>query len=388
MFSGGLIPPVRFDKVFHEFSLSTFPFYSTALFGLFFGAYMKIETINIADVVEYENNAKLHPQEQIEKIKKSILEFGNNDPIAIDENNVLIEGHGRLKALKQLGFDEVEAIRLSHLSEEQKKAYILVHNKLNIDTGFDADLLSAELEDIFTVDMSEYGFEFSEVDLGFSDDTQKEDEGEFHRETTINQYNLDLFEPGKTEGRFEMPILEPVDHIPKRLQGFNYVLNKPDYEAGVHFFLDDYQFERIWQRPEFYIEKLSKFDCVLTPDFSLYIDMPVAMQVWNVYRSRLIGQVMQRYGYTVIPTVSWAYSDSFSFCFDGLPEGATLAVSTIGVKQNEEQLEIWRDGMNAMIELLKPKRLLVYGGAVEYDYGDIEVYYFENATTERMKHGS
>lgn len=368
--------------------MSTFPFYSTALFGLFFGAYMKIETINIADVVEYENNAKLHPQEQIEKIKKSILEFGNNDPIAIDENNVLIEGHGRLKALKQLGYDEVEAIRLSHLSEEQKKAYILVHNKLNIDTGFDADLLSAELEDIFTVDMSEYGFEFSEVDFGFSGDTQKEEEVEFHRETTINQYNLDLFEPGKTEGRFEMPILEPVDHIPKKLQGFNYVLNKPDYEAGVHFFLDDYQFERIWQRPEFYIEKLSKFDCVLTPDFSLYIDMPVAMQVWNVYRSRLIGQVMQRYGYTVIPTVSWAYSDSFFFCFDGLPVGATLAVSTIGVKQNEEQFEIWRDGMDAMIELLKPKRLLVYGGEVKYDYGDIEVHYFENATTERMKqHG-
>ena len=356
--------------------------------GLFFGAYMKIETINIADVVEYENNAKLHPQEQIEKIKKSILEFGNNDPIAIDENNVLIEGHGRLKALKQLGYDEVEAIRLSHLSEEQKKAYILVHNKLNIDTGFDVDLLNAELEDIFTVDMSEYGFEFAEVDLGFSDDTQKEDEGEFHRETTINQYNLDLFEPGKTEGRFEMPILEPVDHIPKKLQGFNYVLNKPDYEAGVHFFLDDYQFERIWQRPEFYIEKLSQFDCVLTPDFSLYIDMPVAMQVWNVYRSRLIGQVMQRYGYTVIPTVSWGYSDSFFFCFDGLPEGATLAVSTIGVKQNEEQFEIWKDGMDVMIELLKPKRLLVYGGKVEYDYGDIEVHYFENATTERMKqHG-
>ena len=355
----------------------------------FFGTYMKIETINIADVVEYENNAKLHPQEQIEKIKKSILEFGNNDPIAIDENNVLIEGHGRLKALKQLGFDEVEAIRLSHLSEEQKKAYILVHNKLNIDTGFDVDLLNAELEDIFTVDMSEYGFELPGVDFGFSSDEPGEEvEGEFHRETTINQYNLDLFEPGKTEGRFEMPILEPVDHIPKKLQGFNYVLNKPDYEAGVHFFLDDYQFERIWQRPEFYIEKLSEFDCVLTPDFSLYIDMPVAMQVWNVYRSRLIGQVMQRYGYTVIPTVSWGYSDSFSFCFDGLPEGATLAVSTIGVKQNEEQFELWKDGMDVMIELLRPKKLIVYGGAVDYDYGDIEVHYFENATTERMKqHG-
>ena len=65
---------------------------------------MKIEKIKISDLIEYENNAKLHPQEQIEKIKKSILEFGNNDPIAIDENNVLIEGHGRLKALTQLGY--------------------------------------------------------------------------------------------------------------------------------------------------------------------------------------------------------------------------------------------------------------------------------------------
>lgn len=350
---------------------------------------MQIETVKVKDLVEYEGNAKLHPQDQIDKIKKSILEFGNNDPIAIDENNIIIEGHGRLKALTQLGYDEAEAIRLSHLTEEQKRAYILVHNKLNLDTGFDADLLGSELDNILSVDMTEFGFDLSDEisDFNLEIDGPEEEEKEFHRETTINQYNLDLFDPAKTEGRFEMPVLDPVDHVPKRLQGFNYVLNKPDHEAGVHFFLDDYQFERIWQRPEFYIEKLGEFDCVLTPDFSLYIDMPVAMQVWNVYRSRLIGQIMQRYGYTVIPTVSWAYSDSFFFCFDGLPEGATLAVSTIGVKQNEEQLEIWRDGMNVMIELLKPKRLLVYGGAVEYDYGDIEVHYFENETTERLKYG-
>lgn len=351
---------------------------------------MQIEKVKIADLREYEKNAKLHPQEQINKIKRSIQEFGNNDPIAIDENNIIIEGHGRLQALEQLGYTEAKVIRLSHLSEDQKKAYILVHNKLNMDTGFDTEMLKDELDGIFSVDMADFGFDLPKEDLGFDfkpEELEKEEEKEFHRETTINQYNLDLFDPAKTEGRFEMPVLDPVDHVPERLQGFNYVLNKPDHGAGVHFFLDDYQFERIWQRPEYYIEKLGEFDCVLTPDFSLYIDMPVAMQVWNVYRSRLIGQIMQRYGFTVIPTVSWAYSDSFSFCFDGLPEGATLAISTIGVKQNEEQFEIWRDGVDVMIELLKPKRLLVYGGKVEYDYGDIEVHYFENETTERLKHG-
>ncbi len=90
---------------------------------------MKIEKLNIAEITEYENNAKLHPREQIEQIKKSIQEFGNNDPIAIDENNVIIEGHGRYKALQELGYDEVEVIRLSHMDDEQKRAYILAHNE-------------------------------------------------------------------------------------------------------------------------------------------------------------------------------------------------------------------------------------------------------------------
>lgn len=76
---------------------------------------MKIEILPINKIKPYENNAKLHPKEQIDQIKKSIKEFGNNDPIAIDENNVIIEGHGRFLALKELGYDEVEIIRLSHI---------------------------------------------------------------------------------------------------------------------------------------------------------------------------------------------------------------------------------------------------------------------------------
>lgn len=121
---------------------------------------MKIEKINIDKIKPYENNAKLHPPEQIEQIKNSILEFGNNDPIAIDENSVIIEGHGRYEALKQLGFDEIEVIRLSHLNEQQKKAYILVHNKLTMNTGFDFDVLNLELDNILDFDMTDFDFEF------------------------------------------------------------------------------------------------------------------------------------------------------------------------------------------------------------------------------------
>ena len=119
---------------------------------------MKIEKINIENIKPYQNNAKLHPQKQIEQIKNSILQFGNNDPIAIDENNVIIEGHGRYEALKQLECKEVECIRLSHLTEEQKKAYILVHNKLTMNTGFDFDILNQELEQIENIDMDSFDF--------------------------------------------------------------------------------------------------------------------------------------------------------------------------------------------------------------------------------------
>ena len=182
-----------------------------------------------------------------------------------------------------------------------------------------------------------------------------------------------------------MPIIRNDGFVPKELIGFNYAKTSEKKNAGIHFYLDDYQFERIWQRPDFYIEKLVEFDSALTPDFSLYLDMPIAMQVWNIYRSRLIGQLMQDYGLTVIPTVSWASEESFDFCFDGLPKNSTLAISTIGVKQNKEQFEIWKNGVTEMIKRLTPKRIVVYGGKVEYDYKDIEVVYFENATTERMK---
>lgn len=119
---------------------------------------MEIEKLKVQELIEYEFNAKEHPEAQVEQIVESIKEFGFNDPIAIDENNVIIEGHGRLYALKKLGVDEVECIRLSHLNEEQKKAYILAHNKLTMNTGFDVGTLTLELDKITTLDMSKFGF--------------------------------------------------------------------------------------------------------------------------------------------------------------------------------------------------------------------------------------
>lgn len=139
---------------------------------------MEIITVSIDTIKPYEKNAKEHPKEQIEQIKKSILDYGNNDPIAVDENNVIIEGHGRYIAMCELGYNEVEIIRLEHMTEEQKKAYRLIHNKLTMNSDFDFDILEKELAelDAFDVDMSLFGFDESVFEDGFSTDFELPDD--------------------------------------------------------------------------------------------------------------------------------------------------------------------------------------------------------------------
>lgn len=200
---------------------------------------------------------------------------------------------------------------------------------------------------------------------------------------TIKQYNLDLFDDTKTNGFFQMPIIKNDKFIPTKLIGFNYAKSSKEKDAGIHFFIDDYQFQRIWNSPEQYLSVLNQYQCVLSPDFSLYMNMPMAMKVWNVYRSRLIGQYWQSQGIKVIPTISWAEPETYTFCFDGIPEGSIVAISTIGVKHNKQAMKYWKLGMDAMIEKIRPSIIIEYGGDVFYDYKNIQVLRFSNSVVDR-----
>ncbi len=126
--------------------------------------HLKIEYLPIDSLKPYEGNAKEHPQEQIDQIIESIRQFGMNDPIAIyGDENLIVEGHGRLLALQQMGVEEAPTIRLDHMTDEQRRAYTLVHNKITMNSGFNLETLNAELEAI-DMDMTEFGFTMEEIE--------------------------------------------------------------------------------------------------------------------------------------------------------------------------------------------------------------------------------
>ena len=124
---------------------------------------MEIVTLNLADLTPYEQNARHHEQEDLEAIKASILEFGFNDPVGIwGDKNIIVEGHGRVMAAEQLGMIAVPCIRLDHLTDEQRRAYALAHNKTAELSGWDFSILDEELEKIKEIDMTAFGFDIPE----------------------------------------------------------------------------------------------------------------------------------------------------------------------------------------------------------------------------------
>lgn len=121
---------------------------------------LQIEYININEIKPYKGNAKEHPKKQIEQIKKSIQEFGFADPLGI-WNGEIVEGHGRYLAAKELKMEQVPVIRLDELTDEQRRAYGLVHNQLTMNTPFNLDALKIELDNIGEIDLSDMGFDLS-----------------------------------------------------------------------------------------------------------------------------------------------------------------------------------------------------------------------------------
>lgn len=138
----------------------------------------KIEYINVDKLSAYETNSRTHSDDQIKQIADSIKEFGFTNPVLIDQDGTIIAGHGRVQAAKKISMDEVPCIRLSHLSEAQRKAYVIADNKLALNAGWDDELLKSEIEalQMMDFDIDLLGFDASEIQFNELDYSILDDE--------------------------------------------------------------------------------------------------------------------------------------------------------------------------------------------------------------------
>ena len=170
-----------------------------------------------------------------------------------------------------------------------------------------------------------------------------------------------LVENARYDGNLEIPKIKPQDDLPNKLILFSKILGCKDYNQWVCFFEDDAAFERVWNRPERYLPILSKFKGVITPDFSLYRDMPLVMQYWNIYRGRAIGHWLQENGIPVITNVRWGDERTYDACCFGVPKHNTIAIGSHGCIKLTKEREQFEKGLSHIVEMLEPNTIIVYG---------------------------
>ena len=152
-------------------------------------------------------------------------------------------------------------------------------------------------------------------------------------------------------------------------------------KRGVHFFVDDYRFNGIYDHPERTLPRYSQYAFLLLPDYSTYSDMSMWRQLENVAKNRWVGAYWQSKGLTVIPTVSWGLAQSFDFCFDGIEKNATVAVGMIGCKRSKL---LFMRGYNAMLEKIEPSKIICFGTPfAEMDGNIVAVDYSESRKVVR-----
>ncbi|QNK41693.1 DUF4417 domain-containing protein [Caproicibacter fermentans] len=185
----------------------------------------------------------------------------------------------------------------------------------------------------------------------------------------------------KGKGKLQIPIIpkfqiQPDDFNGLLFIGFDKIGTNDTKHVNrmVHFFLYDYKFERVWKNPDTDLEKLKCYRAVLSPDFSMYVEMAPVLQLYNTFRNRWCGAYFASKGIRVVPTISWGHENTFEFCFDGIEKGSVVAVSTYMVSEHDnrqDQKEFFLKGYNEMLRRIEPEKIICYNTPFPEMQGDI-----------------
>ncbi len=209
---------------------------------------------------------------------------------------------------------------------------------------------------------------------------------------TLEALNLNLFDEIWTDEETGMPTVDACGVIPKRIVPFDKCKYKKNCECGVHFFVEDHIFNATWTRPRRYINLLSKFDCIISPDFSTYFDMPDPMIRWQIYRRRMLTQWYQRSGLNVIynvQTLPERYDDDQ---MRGVEKGGVVAMKPpLRVAHNTIGRNEFYRILGVVAERLEPEVMLIYGNelplpsCLKYKFYDNDHIRVRRASAERKR---
>lgn len=183
-------------------------------------------------------------------------------------------------------------------------------------------------------------------------------------------------------GKYGIPAIKPETDIRiDKLEWipFNYALSAKDRGSkGVHFYCDDYQFERVWRNPDKYVPLLQQFGAVLSPDFSMFRDHPEAVQIWSAYKRHWLAAYWQMHCIKVIPTIEWVWPESYEWCFDGEPRNAIVSISSHGTQSDPYEAECFAKHCRNALEVLQPSSILWYGKCpAEFDWNVTKIKPFQ-----------
>lgn len=209
----------------------------------------------------------------------------------------------------------------------------------------------------------------------------------------INKRKYDIFKlyywhKATLTGKYRFPMLAPTQAVPTKVISFNErksISNKEDY--WVDFFIDDMLFEKFWNHPEVSFENLKKFAGIITTDYSILPEMLPPQRIYNCMRNRVMAYYLQQNGFNIIPVASWCLESDFEWCFDGLPEKSSIAITTNGCMSSPYGKRILLRGIEELQKQKSPTNLIVCGRHMdELDIYDNIHYYpsFSQRLKERM----
>lgn len=183
-------------------------------------------------------------------------------------------------------------------------------------------------------------------------------------------FNAELVSGAFFDGVFEIPVIKRPDKIiiPKSIIPFTQIKRSKDKTEAVHFYEHDIKFSNVLTSTKKFLSELSEFSAIISPDCSLYRDMPLCLQIANTYMNRAVGSFLQAHGLYVIPNIRWGDERSYTaielpekFAFLGVPKQSIVSISTYGCIRGKENKHYFKEGLKAMLDELEPKVVLVYG---------------------------